>query len=74
MERIKEKCSFCGRSKKETAILIAGLDAFICDACVTQAFQIVSEEINERKDGSVKQELTLLKPSEIKLHLDEYMY
>jgi ATP-dependent Clp protease ATP-binding subunit ClpX len=73
MERIKEKCSFCGRSKKETAILIAGLDAFICDACVTQAFQIVSEEINERKDGSVKQELTLLKPSEIKLHLDEYV-
>jgi ATP-dependent Clp protease ATP-binding subunit ClpX len=73
MERIKEKCSFCGRSKKETAILIAGLDAFICDACVTQAFQIVSEEINERKDGSVKQELKLLKPSEIKLHLDEYV-
>jgi ATP-dependent Clp protease ATP-binding subunit ClpX len=73
MERIKEKCSFCGRSKKETAILIAGLDAFICDACVTQAFQIVSEEINERKDGSAKQELTLLKPSEIKLHLDEYV-
>lgn len=73
MERIKEKCSFCGRSKKETAILIAGLDAFICDACVTQAFQIVSEEINERNGGAVKQELTLLKPAEIKLHLDEYV-
>ncbi len=73
MERIKEKCSFCGRSKKETAILIAGLDAFICDVCVTQANQIVSEELAERKGGTVKQELNLLKPSEIKLHLDEYV-
>lgn len=73
MERIKEKCSFCGRSKKETAILIAGLDAFICDVCVTQAYQIVTEELAERKGGTVKQELNLLKPAEIKLHLDEYV-
>jgi len=73
MERIKEKCSFCGRSKKETAILIAGLDAFICDMCVTQANQIVSEELAERSTGSAKQELNLLKPIEIKEHLDEYV-
>ena len=73
MERIKEKCSFCGRSKKETAILIAGLDAFICDMCVTQANQIVSEELAERGTGSAKQELNLLKPIEIKTHLDEYV-
>jgi ATP-dependent Clp protease ATP-binding subunit ClpX len=73
MERIKEKCSFCGRSKKETAILIAGIDAFICDMCVTQANQIVSEELAERNTGFAKQELNLLKPIEIKLHLDEYV-
>jgi ATP-dependent Clp protease ATP-binding subunit ClpX len=73
MERIKEKCSFCGRSKKETAILIAGLDAFICDACVTQAFQIVSEELAERKGVESKQEVNLLKPIDIKAHLDEYV-
>lgn len=73
MERIKEKCSFCGRSKKETAILIAGLDAFICDTCVTQAYQIVSEELNERKNGDSKQEVNLLKPADIKKHLDEYV-
>jgi len=73
MERIKEKCSFCGRSKKETAILIAGLDAFICDMCVTQANQIVSEELAERGTGATKQELNLLKPLEIKIHLDEYV-
>jgi ATP-dependent Clp protease ATP-binding subunit ClpX len=73
MERMKEKCSFCGRSKKETAILIAGLDAFICDACVTQAYQIVSEELNERKTSDHKQDINLLKPIDIKAHLDEYV-
>jgi ATP-dependent Clp protease ATP-binding subunit ClpX len=73
MEKLKEKCSFCGRSKKETAILIAGLDAFICDACVSQAYQIVSEELAERKITDNKLEINLLKPMDIKAHLDEYV-
>jgi ATP-dependent Clp protease ATP-binding subunit ClpX len=73
MEKIKEKCSFCGRSKKETAILIAGLDAFICDMCVNQAHTIVSEELAERTGSTLKQEVNLLKPIEIKKHLDEYV-
>jgi ATP-dependent Clp protease ATP-binding subunit ClpX len=73
MEKIKEKCSFCGRNKKETAILIAGLDAFICDVCVTQAHQIVSEELAERQNSSIKQEINLLIPAEIKEHLDRYV-
>lgn len=75
MEKIKEKCSFCGRSKKETAILIAGLDAFICDVCVSQAHMIVGEEVAGRqKPPAVRNgELNLLKPTEIKKHLDEYV-
>ncbi|MCC6768527.1 MAG: ATP-dependent Clp protease ATP-binding subunit ClpX [Bacteroidia bacterium] len=74
MEKIKEKCSFCGRSKKETAILIAGLDAFICDVCVNQAHLIVSEEIQERKKvPAARNEMKLLKPADIKKHLDEYV-
>jgi ATP-dependent Clp protease ATP-binding subunit ClpX len=73
MEKIKEKCSFCGRSKKETAILIAGLDAFICDMCVNQAHAIVSDELAERSNGQMKQDLKLLKPMEIKQHLDTYV-
>jgi ATP-dependent Clp protease ATP-binding subunit ClpX len=73
MEKIKEKCSFCARNKKETAILIAGLDAFICDVCVTQAHQIVSEELAERQNSSLKQEINLLIPAEIKQHLDLYV-
>jgi ATP-dependent Clp protease ATP-binding subunit ClpX len=53
--------------------LIAGLDAFICDVCVTQAHQIVSEELAERQNSSIKQEINLLIPAEIKEHLDRYV-
>ena len=37
-------CSFCGRPKPETQLLIAGLDAHICDRCIIQAHGIVLEE------------------------------
>jgi ATP-dependent Clp protease ATP-binding subunit ClpX len=73
MDKVKEKCSFCGRNKKETSILIAGLDAFICDMCVTQANSIVIEELAERVNSVQNSELKLLKPLEIKKHLDEYV-
>lgn len=73
MEKIKEKCSFCGRSKKETIILIAGLDAFICDSCVTQANGIVAEEVKDHAKKNSAFELKLLKPIDIKLHLDQYV-
>ncbi|MFN5317725.1 MAG: ATP-dependent Clp protease ATP-binding subunit ClpX [Bacteroidia bacterium] len=73
MDKVKEKCSFCGRNKKETSILIAGLDAFICDMCVTQANSIVIDELAERVNSVQNSELKLLKPIEIKEHLDEYV-
>ncbi len=38
------ECSFCGRKKSETNLLIAGLDAHICDRCIEQAHGIVVEE------------------------------
>jgi len=43
------KCSFCGSDKQDTLMLIAGLDADICDKCVTQANQILAEVLNVRK-------------------------
>jgi len=73
MDRIREKCSFCGKSKKEVNILIAGLEGFICDNCVSQANIIVKEELVEKENHMLKQELKLLKPAEIKKHLDEYI-
>lgn len=54
-------------------MLIAGLDAHICDKCVTQANQILAEELNLRKSKSAQSALNLLKPLEIKNHIDQYV-
>ena len=54
-------------------MLIAGLDAHICDKCVTQANQILAEELSVRKSKSSQASITLLKPTEIKSHLDQYV-
>ncbi|WP_372745732.1 ATP-dependent Clp protease ATP-binding subunit ClpX [Lutibacter sp.] len=67
------ECSFCGRKKPETDLLIAGLDAHICDRCIEQAHGIVMEEIAEHKTSSLSSELILKKPREIKEFIDQYM-
>src|SRR6056300_363090 len=65
-------CSFCGRPKPETQLLIAGLDAHICDRCITQAHGIVQEETNDEKAAEVEQ-IELKPPKEIKSFLDTYV-
>ncbi|MFM6976709.1 MAG: ATP-dependent Clp protease ATP-binding subunit ClpX, partial [Sphingobacteriaceae bacterium] len=67
------KCSFCGSGKQDTLMLIAGLDAHICDKCVSQANQILAEELNVRKSKNAPSDINLLKPVEIKEHLDQYV-
>ena len=67
------ECSFCGRKKPETDLLIAGLDAHICDKCIEQAHGIVQEEIAENSTSSLSTEITLKKPKEIKEFIDQYM-
>jgi ATP-dependent Clp protease ATP-binding subunit ClpX len=67
------ECSFCGRKKSETDLLIAGMDAHICDKCIEQAHGIVEEEIAEAKSGNLSKELILKKPLEIKTFLDQYI-
>jgi len=67
------ECSFCGRKKSETNLLIAGMDAHICDRCIEQAHGIVLEEIAEAKSGNLTKELILKKPLEIKSFLDQYI-
>ena len=54
-------------------MLIAGLDAHICDKCVNQANEILAEELKVRKVKSSPSAPTILKPSEIKSHLDQYV-
>ena len=67
------ECSFCGRKKPETNILIAGLDAHICDRCIEQAHGIVLEELKQSKSGDLSAELVLKKPQEIKEFLDQFI-
>jgi ATP-dependent Clp protease ATP-binding subunit ClpX len=72
MEKNAIKCSFCGRDKKDVSILIAGISGHICNFCIEQANNIAKEEAKEKVSaGSFK--LNLLKPVEIKKHLDEYV-
>ncbi|MDP3312050.1 ATP-dependent Clp protease ATP-binding subunit ClpX [Lutibacter sp.] len=67
------ECSFCGRKKPETDLLIAGLDAHICDKCIEQAHGIVMEEIAENKPTAFSTDLILKKPKDIKEFIDQYM-
>ncbi len=67
------ECSFCGRKKTETDLLIAGIGAHICDRCIEQANGIVQEEVAEAKTTSLSKDLILRKPKEIKTFLDEYI-
>lgn len=67
------KCSFCGRDKRETQVLVAGLQGHICDQCIAQAQSIVNEETADKNKSSLTHHLTLLKPIEIKKFLDQYV-
>jgi ATP-dependent Clp protease ATP-binding subunit ClpX len=67
------ECSFCGRKKPETNLLIAGIDAHICDRCIEQAHGIVLEELKQTGAYEAFNDLVLRKPKEIKSFLDEYV-
>lgn len=67
-----DKCSFCGRTKNQVNLLIAGQTGHICDTCAEQAFNIVSEEFKKRGEFDLNQ-IKLLKPIEIKKFLDQYV-
>lgn len=67
------ECSFCGRKKSETNILIAGLDAHICDRCIEQAHGIVLEEATHTSKAQLSADLMLKKPKEINTFLDQYV-
>ena len=69
-------CSFCGRSRDEVKILIAGQEGHICENCVEHAREIIDQELMVRDDkgtGTAAFKLTVKKPLEIKKFLDEYV-
>ncbi len=67
-----DRCSFCGREKKDTNLLIAGISGHICDRCIEQAHSIVEEELGSSGEFDLG-EIKLLKPKEIKSFLDLYV-
>lgn len=67
------ECSFCGRKKVETDLLIAGMDAHICDKCIEQAHGIVLEEILDSEGTPAVSDLEVKKPKEIKEFLEQYV-
>lgn len=70
-ENDKVLCSFCGKDKQDTNILIAGTSAHICDLCIEQAHEIVKEDAAD--EVFIANDFTLLKPKEIKAYLDDFV-
>ncbi|MEG2945395.1 MAG: ClpX C4-type zinc finger protein, partial [Bacteroidales bacterium] len=76
MAKQLDKCSFCGRSRREVKLLISGVSGNICEECAQQASEIVKESISKvnHEAGSLgfsKSELP--RPVEIKNFLDQYV-
>jgi len=74
MKKPPQKCSFCGKGKEETLILISGQDAFICENCVEQARNIIEDELGEHKHTNLFSSPPKFgAPKEIKAFLDQYV-
>ena len=67
-----DKCSFCGRDKKDVSILIAGMEGHICENCIEQSHAIIEEEFKKNKNFDLAG-VELKKPKEIKEFLDQYV-
>ena len=67
------KCSFCGRSKEETNILIAGIEGHICENCIAQAQQIMDEELYQQNKKFFFNLPKTIKPKEIFKFLNDYI-
>jgi len=77
MSKKDTTCSFCGASRTDVKMLIAGVSGHICDSCAVQANNIIQQEFNHsskpKENVGKSKKISLLKPIEIKNHLDEYV-
>ncbi|MFM7644227.1 MAG: ATP-dependent Clp protease ATP-binding subunit ClpX [Sphingomonadales bacterium] len=75
MAKKETTCSFCGSPRSDVNMLIAGINGHICDSCASQASKIVQEELSASPAAvpAIVSSLNLLKPQEIKAHLDQYV-
>lgn len=75
----KKVCSFCGRSEDQVKLLITGLNGYICEDCVQQAYRIVQQtgvmtNTQQHADSTPYQpKKKVPKPKEIKAYLDQYV-
>jgi len=72
MSKDNIKCSFCGKDKQDTLVLVAGINGHICDECISQAQGIVREEISETTSDFDATSI-ILTPKEIDEHLSQYV-
>ncbi len=73
MKENKKACSFCGRGDDEVNLMITGIDAYICDDCARQAYEIVKEELDYNGYNIQSRDLQLKKPQEIYEYLNQYV-
>jgi ATP-dependent Clp protease ATP-binding subunit ClpX len=71
-------CSFCNRTKREVMVMVSGIDAHICNFCINKATAILEEELSGQQESKEAyhipaRRINLVKPSELKRHLDEYV-
>ena len=69
------RCSFCNKTQNQVRKLIAGPGGvYICDDCIDICTDILEEELQDEEEiESVRPDINLLKPVEIKSFLDEYV-
>ena len=67
------QCSFCGRSREEVKILIAGQEGHICEHCIEHAHEIVGKEFHQKKEAGKAGTLKVQKPVAIKKFMDQYI-
>jgi ATP-dependent Clp protease ATP-binding subunit ClpX len=67
------QCSFCGRSREEVKILIAGQEGHICEHCIEHAHEIVDKEFHQKKEAGKAGTLKIQKPIAIKKFMDQYI-
>lgn len=73
MSKQKLHCSFCGKDKDQTRILVAGLEGHICDSCIEQASAIMQDEARDNENARSFKNYKTQKPLLIKDYLDQYV-
>ena len=72
----KKACNFCGRTEQDCRLLITGVNGYICENCVEQAYRIVQENLTDTPQNGGKGHFKMKavpKPVDIKKYLDQYV-